>query len=330
MKTDKLMYQKHIDLIDVIFEMQSNPDGVSYRFIMDKFGCSRRTAERMIESIGKSVFELEVLSLRPKRWRIGRTMPGPPVSAEQVALLQQAAELFERQGMRAQSAQTQLLLTYLRANMDHKRLEQIELDMDTLTKTEGFVSRPGPRENIDDDLIEELKAAILTCNVISFDYPTGNTGKSRRRTVYPYGFLTGSRRYLVAQDPYAGEEQFKYFRLVKISGLHLQSGVYFPRKPDFSIQTLIQDNFGVFHERPSQVVWQFDKSVADEVRDWQFHHSQQMRTLRDGRIEVAFFAGGTTEMAWHLASWGDKVKVVKPARLIAKMRQLRDSILVGD
>ena len=32
----------------------------------------------------------------------------------------------------------------------------------------------------------------------------------------------------------------------------------------------------------------------------------------DGSLTVTFRAGGYMEMDWHLYTWGDKVKVIKP------------------
>ena len=325
-----MMYQKHLDLINLIFDMQASLEGITYEEIQKKFNCSRRTAERIIESIAQSVFELEQLGNRPKRWRLSHAIPGPPVNAEQVNLLQTATKLFEENNMKAYAEQTAVLLTHLRASMSREALEQIEVDMDTLAKSEGFVAKPGPRENIDVSLIDELRTAVLTSNVISFNYQSQQDSKSKRRTVHPYGFLSGSRRYLVAKDPYSSPELFKYFRLVKISDLNLHPGMYFPREDDFSIASLTENNFGVYHERPSKVVWRFDPSVAEEVREWQFHHSQTVRTLANGRVEVSFYAGGTTEMAWHLVTWGDKVNVLKPPKLIRKLQEIRDSIQVPD
>ena len=99
---------------------------------------------------------------------------------------------------------------------------------------------------------------------------------------------------------------------------------------DFSFQEFLGTSFGVFQERPYNILWRFDADVADAALEWRFHRSQQCRRMRDGRLEVSFRAGGINEMAWHLMTWGDKVEVVKPKILIDRLREFKDAIRVPD
>ncbi len=324
------MYEKHLDLLNLVYDMQASIHGVTYEHIQSKYKVSRRTAERMIHAISNSFFELELLSKRPKRWRLTRTIPTPPLNLEQVSILQSAASIFEERGMKPHAEHTHTLLQQLRANMDDQALRNVEADLDTLGKSDGFVAKPGPRENIDAKMLEQLRDAVLACRVISFDYISRQNKTHSRRTVEPYGFLSGTRRYLIGIDQYASDHDYKMFTLTRISNLNVHKRIYFERNDNFSIADLLKDSFGVFREKPYKVVWQFDKSVADEIRQWKFHRTQTMRTMNDGRVEVTFYAGGIDEMAWHLVTWGDKVKVRRPQRLIKRLQQARDAIRVPD
>ena len=58
--------------------------------------------------------------------------------------------------------------------------------------------------------------------------------------------------------------------------------------------------------------WLFDKEVADEAEKYIFHPSQKLKRNKDGSLTVTFRAGGKVEMDWHLYTWGDHVKVIKP------------------
>jgi predicted DNA-binding transcriptional regulator YafY len=74
-------------------------------------------------------------------------------------------------------------------------------------------------------------------------------------------------------------------------------------------------SFGVFQEKPFDVVWKFSPEVAEDVKEFVFHPSQKIEERRDGSIVVRFRAGGLQEMAWHLFTWGKHVMVIKPTRL---------------
>jgi len=324
------MYEKHLDLLNLVYDMQASIHGVTYLQIQEKYQVSRRTAERMIHAISNSFFEIELLSKRPKRWRLSRTMATPPLNIEQVSVLQSAAKMFGEHSMTTHAEQTHMLLRQLRANMDERALQNVEVDMDTLGKSDGFVAKPGPREKIDEKMLEQLRNAVLACEVISFDYISRKNQTQSRRTVEPYGFLSGTRRYLIGIDQYASDSDYKMFVLTRISNLNVHDRTYFKRDENFSIADLLKDSFGIYREKPSQVVWRFDKSVADEVREWKFHHSQSMRTMRDGRVEVKFYAGGIDEMVWHLVTWGDKVQVKQPQRLVKRLAQMRNAIRVPE
>jgi predicted DNA-binding transcriptional regulator YafY len=78
--------------------------------------------------------------------------------------------------------------------------------------------------------------------------------------------------------------------------------------------------FGIVWERPMRVVLRFRADQAPYVREREWHPTQRLATLRDGRLEMRFHAGGTLEIARWILGWGDAVEVVRPARLRALVR----------
>jgi predicted DNA-binding transcriptional regulator YafY len=78
------------------------------------------------------------------------------------------------------------------------------------------------------------------------------------------------------------------------------------------LQTYAERSFGVFQEKPFEVVWRFDKEVADEAKEFLFHPTQKLQPQKDGSLIVRFKAGGALEMAWELCRWNDHVEVLKP------------------
>ena len=324
------MYQKYLQLLHLVYEMQAMEQGVTYRQIEQKFGVSRRTAERMIKAITDSFLEIELATKRPKRWRLKRVIPTPNLTLEQISVLQAASRMFEENSMPAYSLQTDNLIKMLRANMDSEAKRKVEQDSEILYESEGFVARPGPRENFNPELIRQLRFAILACQTISFEYTAKTDAEPRVRTVHPYGFLHGTRQYLVAFNPDEITGGFRTYTMAKITDLQVHERQFFERQEDFNFQDFLGTSFGVFQERPYNVVWRFDADVADIALEWKFHRSQECRRMRDGRLEVSFRAGGINEMAWHLITWEDKVEVIKPKKLIDRLRAIKDSIQIAD
>ena len=324
------MYQKCLQLLHLVYEMQATEQGITYKQIEEKFGVSRRTAERMVKAISDSFLEIELATKRPKRWRLKRIIPTPNLTLEQISILQAASRMFEENSMHAYSLQTDNLMKMLRANMDSTAQRIVGRDSEILYESEGFVARPGPREYVDPELIRELRHAILACQTISIKYTSSKESEPRLRTVHPYGFLHGVRQYLVAFNPNPTSGGFRTYTMAKIRSLEVHERQFFERKADFSFQDFLGTSFGVFQEKPYNIVWRFDADIAQVAQEWNFHRSQNIRRMRDGRLEVSFRAGGIDEMASHLITWGDKVEVVRPKKLIERLREIRDSIRVSD
>jgi predicted DNA-binding transcriptional regulator YafY len=87
--------------------------------------------------------------------------------------------------------------------------------------------------------------------------------------------------------------------------------------------------FGVFREEPSNVVWRFSAEAAADARQFRFHPDQILTELPDGRLEVAFRAGGLQEMAWHLFRWGGHVEIVSPPELRAILVEMLETALAA-
>lgn len=85
--------------------------------------------------------------------------------------------------------------------------------------------------------------------------------------------------------------------------------------PAFDLKELEAESFGVVWERPVVVVVRFQADQEPYVREREWHPTQRIRTLRDGRVELTFRAGETFEIMRWILAWGDAAEVVKPRAL---------------
>ena len=74
-------------------------------------------------------------------------------------------------------------------------------------------------------------------------------------------------------------------------------------------------------EEPINVVLRFRADQAPYVAERQWHPSQELKWLPDGRVELTFSAGGTFEIVRWILGWGDAVEVMAPESLRESTRE---------
>lgn len=306
-----MSYQKTEDLLDLAIWMQSTREGVSIVDIMNRFGVSRRTAERMRDMIVCRFVQAEevVGDDRYKRWRIpqGTLKDFFQITADELSALELAKGAFDKEHLYSQSDKLRSVIEKIRASIKSETYRKIEPDAELLLEAQGFVHRPGPKLKIDSKVMETIQEAIMASKKLKIEF-RNSANKTTKHTVAPYGFLYGNKHYLVAFSYY--NRQYRYYALHKLVNVKLLDE-YFIRDEGFSLREFTKDSFGVFKEEPFEVEWLFNKEVADDASHYIFHPSQTMIKNPDGTLTVKFKAGGRKEMEWHLYTWGDNVKVIK-------------------
>mgnify|MGYP003246638964 CR=1 FL=1 len=304
-------YEKTHDLLELAIWMQANREGVSLNEIAMHFNVSRRTAERMRNMILAQFPQTEeILEGNQKKWRIPqRTLRDfIQFSADELTAIETAMNICKQNNLDDKLNTLNNVYNKIKACIKTDTLRKIEPDIDALMEAEGFVLRPGPKLNINTDILNQLKEAILCCKKIEITYQTP-TKKNSTQLVEPYGFLYGNKHYLVAFSDYA--QAYRYYPLHRINNVTILNN-YFIRDKNFSLQKYTYQSFGVFQEEPFEVEWLFDASVAADAEQYIFHPTQKLIHNKDGSLTVKFKAGGRLEMDWHLYTWGNKVKVIKP------------------
>ena len=312
-----MAYEKTYDLLDLATWMQSTREGVSLKDIAEQYKVSRRTAERMRDMIITKFPQAEevVGENNQKRWYIpqGTLRDLINFSAEELSALETAKEIFAQKQMTDKKDILEKVINKVRASIKPDVIRKIEPDTEALLEAEGFICRPGPKLIIDEKIVSAIRQAILECHQIQIKYYNQSTDKISINTLNPYGFLYGEHNhYLVAHhaDGCYGNEVHNFI-LSNIKEVKILESVIV-NIPDFSLQKYAEESFGAYHEKPFDVEWLFDKEVAKDAEHYIFHPTQTMFKNPDGTLTVKFRAGGRLEMDWHLYTWGNHVKVIKP------------------
>ena len=263
-----MRYEKSETVLRIALDMQGSALGLSLEDIQRRYSdraLSRRTAERLRDAVERLFPQIERANSGelPKRWRLpGGAVGGLAfVTADELADLTTAISVLRRENMRGQVRSMERIQSKIQALLKQPAKARIEPDLEALTEAEGLAMRPGPRPAINLSILSQLREAIITRRKVRLHYTYRGSRKRGYQIVQPYGFLYGTRHYLVAWSEVDRARDFRKFALSNIERVELLAQT-FSRKRGFSIQQYAEGSFGVFHEEPVDVVWKFSAKVA--------------------------------------------------------------------
>lgn len=309
-----MRYERVEDILKLIILMQTSYKGLSLYDIQEHFQVSRRTAERMRDAVLRlfpQIIEVETGS-KIKRWKLSKHSLIPLVSftTEELAELENTKKKLEVDGLSSKAETIDDVISKIKV-LNKNDLSSIETDLEALLEAEGYAIRQYPRFKIDKEVLSQIREAIKAFKVIEIVY-SKSKDEFQTCNVHPYGVIYGEKHFLVAYNP--ERKAIRLYNLTKIKSLKILD-VYFDREEGFNLSEYSKNSFGVYQEEPLNVVLQFDKSVAEDVKNFHFHPTQKIKDQKDGSVKVEFTAGGSLAICWHLFKWGKLVKIIKPASL---------------
>ena len=161
--------------------------------------------------------------------------------------------------------------------------------------------------------ILRLVEAIVSRRRCKVEYQAPSQGRSRRFPYDPYRLLSvHGGLYCLGRVP--AYRNLVTLAVDRIRGLELLEEA-FEVDAGFDPKRYEAEAFGVVWEKPMTVVVRFRADRAPYVREREWHPTQKIRTLRDGRVELTLRAGGRLEIARWILGWGDAAEVVRPPTL---------------
>lgn len=311
-----MRFEKSEQLLHLAMMMQASTEGVGLSDIQEEFEVGRRTAERMRDALFRLFPQVEEIKRddKTKRWRIpaGSLSGLLQLTAEDLAEMKTAIDILQRENLISHADNLNRLWLKLKGAMKPQAANRIETDLEALLEAEGHAMRPGPKPKIDPQVLHTLREAIKAFRKVRIVYHSRFKGDTTQRVICPYGFIYGSRHYLIAWCDHS--QGMRTFSLPNIAEIHLLEESY-QKDPQFDLKNHAQRSFGVFQEEPYKVVWRFSPAVANAVHEYQFHPSQKIENQEDGSVIVTFTAGGWKEMCWYLMTWEGEAEILEPAHL---------------
>lgn len=318
---DKPRYSRTSDILDLLVLMQSRVQGVTLSEIQEQFGVSRRTAERMRDSIMLIIPQVEELptNSREKRWGFNRGFMSEIINftPEEIANLEKMKKFQEENGFEDKQKVLDNTITKIRA-LSRKSLNKIEDTLEILMQTEGFAVKQTPKYKFDLTMLSTIREAMTKGVKFTAKY------NEREATLSPYGLIYGEKVYLIAVEEEKGSSPFNYL-LHKFSDVKLTKEEF--TKGDFDLDAYAKQSFGVFQGECYDVKLLFNQIVAEDVKNYHFHPTQKVKENEDGTVSVKFKASGDYEILWHLFKWGDNVQILAPKSLKSEYKQMLEKTL---
>ena len=303
---DKPRYSRVSDILDLAIFMSSKLQGVTIKDIEERYNVSRRTAERMRDSltcIFPSVDEIETDDAQ-KHWgfinySISQFVTFTP---KEVANIEQCQRRTTNKEMKEELGKT---IEKIKA-FNRKHETSLENNIELYMQTEGYAVRQMPQYKISLDTLEVIRDAVQHSKVVTGIY------HDKKRTIEPLGMIYGEKIYLVAREKAKGDGIYNYL-LHKFQDLKLTDKSF--DKGDFDLQAYTNLSFGVYHGEILNVKLSFTPDLAEEASKFNFHPTQKGKFEKDGSYTLTFKASGSKEIIWHVFKWGAGCKILAPRSL---------------
>src|SRR4029077_17103571 len=104
----------------------------------------------------------------------------------------------------------------------------------------------------------------------------------------------------------------------------------FERPKNFSVDQLLKGSFGVYSggELIAIRIW-FGRSRAQLLRERKWHHSQQIKELGQGEIELRLELSSFAEIVPWILSWAEHARVIAPPALAREVREAATRVVKG-
>ena len=169
-------------------------------------------------------------------------------------------------------------------------------------------------------ILNALSSAVLRQVEVAFAYRKPGDAKKSARRVRPYHLANRENLwYLVGFDLERGA--LRTFALPRIADV-VATKLTFGRPKGFSPEKFFASALGVMGgDGDYLVVIRFAASVAERVREREWHESQELRERPGDTLELRMRLGALSEVEQWVLGWGAAAEVVAPAELRENVRQ---------
>ncbi len=317
---EKPRYSRVSDILDLAIYMSSKPLGITINEISQRYNVSRRTAERMRDSltcIFSQVDEIETQDSQ-KHWGFINYSISQLVSftPKEIANIEQCQRRTTNKEMKEELSKTIEKIK----SLNRKNIVSTENNIEMIMQTEGYAIRQMPQYKINIQTLEVIRDALHNSKIVTGIY------HNKKRTIEPLGLIYGAKIYLIAKEKAKGDGIYNYL-LHKFQDLNLTDETF--NKGKFNLQEYLNQSFGVYHGKILNVKLSFSKELSEEASQYNFHPTQKIIKEKDDTLTVTFKASGDKEIMWHIFKWGKGCKIISPKSLKDEYKKYLEDVLLN-
>jgi predicted DNA-binding transcriptional regulator YafY len=190
--------------------------------------------------------------------------------------------------------------------------DEASVSLHELSEAISFYSAGVPLGQI--NVFELLTEAVMSSQLVEFDYLSLRARKPERRCAAPYHLACiNNQWYLIARDQ--SRRELRTFALTRIDGVK-KLKISFERPTDFSVSKMLSGSFAAFEAGSTERVRiRFDTFAARLVSERQWHKSQAIRPIGQAGIELTMRVGVAPDLESWILGWGDHAEVIEPVDL---------------
>ena len=315
---DKPYYSRISDILDLAIFMQSKSCGITLLDIMERYSVSRRTAERMRDSLLNIFPYVDVIKSedKQKHWGFVDYSINPLISfsQEEIIKLKKMIDKNSNKELKSELIKTLEKIEAINLKNNLSNEENIKL----LMHSQGYAVSQAPQYKIDLKIIEEVKNALIQNKKLIGIY------HNKKRILEPLGLIYGAKTYLIAYEKEKGNEPYTY-TLHKFEKLNISTEGF--KKTNFNLQEFANRSFGIYQGEILDVELEFSKEQALKAQNYHFHPTQKIKKQKNGTLIVNFRASGEREIIYNVFRWGSGCKIRKPESLKVAYRNYLNEVL---
>lgn len=190
----------------------------------------------------------------------------------------------------------------------------------------GLLARPGPlkdyRAHV--DTLGKVQQAVSERRKLRVSYRAYGRPKAEEHVYRPYclTFTDGSLYVIGYSELRQAMRTLLLERIERATLLEERFGV----PADFDAEDYLEQSFGIWREDATrEVKIEFSRGEAQFIREREWHPTQRLQELKDGRVILTMKVAGLVDVCRWALSYGKGARVLAPAELARQVeRQLRE------
>lgn len=188
----------------------------------------------------------------------------------------------------------------------------------------------GPRANLEQtgQLFEDLRYALKMRHPLQIEYESFAEGEVIKTRLSPYSFYYGARSwYVIGRSSI--HRQVRTFHLKRFRSATILTKHTYKIPARFSLDQFFGNAWRMIRNRKEKhhIVIEFSALVAGNVREVQWHRTQRIESLHDGKIHFHADVEGLSEIVWWILGYGDHAKVIEPEPLRNRIKQVAQKMV---